>query len=64
MNIGQSHVSTSESVGQFLVIDSHQVQHCGMQVMNFCAILNGFVAEFIGCTVDGATLDPASGHPK
>lgn len=64
MYVSQTHIPSAEPIRQSFVVDSHQVQHCGVQVVDFCAVLDGLVAEFISCTVNRAASDSRSGHPQ
>ena len=53
--VGQSHITTAVSVGEFLMIDADEVQHRGMQVMDVDFVLDGGEAEFVCRAVDHAT---------
>ena len=45
------------------MIESQQVQDGGVHIVNMHAILDGVIAEFIGCAVDEPRLNPAARHP-
>ena len=45
------------------MIESHQVEHRRVQIIDVYLAVNAIVAEVIGCTVRDATLDAAACHP-
>ena len=45
------------------MIESHQVEHRRMQIIDVYLAVNAIVAEVIGRTVRDATLDAAACHP-
>ena len=63
-DIGETKVTASVAVGEPLVIDSHQMQYRGMQIVSRDWVLNGLEAELIGRPINGPTLDSATRHPK
>src|SRR5213596_706438 len=60
-HVGESKIAAAVSVGQLLVIDPHQVQEGGMQIMDVHRVLDSGVANLIGGAVDHAALDAAAG---
>ena len=60
LKICQSVIATGKSVCQLFVVESEQVQHRRVQVMNRDGILDGTKAEVVGRSVDGAAFDPAA----
>ncbi len=49
--------------GEPFVIESHQVKHRGVQVVDVNLTFNAVVAEVVGLAVRDAALHSASGHP-
>ena len=50
-------------VGQAFVVEAHQVQHGGVNVVNVNAILDGTVTKFVGGTMSVSAFNPATCHP-
>lgn len=63
MHVGQAEVSTAVAVGQSLVVQAHQVQDRGVEIVNVDGILGGHVAELVGVAVGEPTLHAASREP-
>jgi competence protein ComEC len=63
VNIGQSHVSSTESERQAFVVDAAQVEHCGMQVVNLDSVFDCVISEFVGCSINRAAFDASTGQP-
>ena len=57
MDIGQSEIPSTVPVGQPLVVQSHQVQDCGMQVVHMDAVVHRRQAKLVGCPVGESWLD-------
>ena len=64
VNVGQAHVAATKPVCQLFVVNSKQVQHCGVQVVNLDLVFDGFVAELVGRSVDLSALHTTAGHPQ
>src|SRR6185437_15824099 len=62
-NIGEPIIATAVTVGQFLVVDAHQVKDRGVQVMDVDLVLNGVPAEFIGGAMHDAAFHTAAREP-
>ena len=45
------------------MIDAHQVQNGGVQVVDMHLVPNDVPAILIGCAVNHAAFDAAAGHP-
>jgi len=56
-------VATIESVGQLCVFKSEQMQQRGVEVVDVDLVLDGLVAEGIGCAIVEAAFDSRSGQP-
>ena len=55
------------TVGKFFVIESHQVQDRGVEIMNMYAVavaVDDVVAPLIGFTVAHPATDTTSSHPE
>ena len=63
MDIGEAHVAATPAHGEAFVVDADQVQHGGVEVVDFDLVLNGSVAPFIGGTIGHAAFDASAGHP-
>ena len=50
-------------IGKLLMIDSHEVEDRGMNIVNRGAVYSGVVSYFVCFTIAGASLDAASSHP-
>ena len=48
MNIREPHVTTTDLHCQSGVIDSHEMQHRGMEIMDLNWFVNGLVSELVG----------------
>ena len=64
MHIGQTHVTTAKTECQTFMIHTQQIQHCGMQIVDFGPFLNRVVAEFVGLAIHQATSNAAPTQPQ
>ena len=62
MDVCQSEVAALIFVSQLLVIDSHQMQDCRIQIMHMDGIPNDIVAVIVSFPVSHATLDASPRH--
>ena len=62
-DVGESTVAAFEEVGQFLVVDSHQPEHRGVEIVDVDLVVNGGETEVVGGAVNGAALDTPTGQP-
>src|SRR5262245_66301128 len=62
-DIGQAELASLESVGESLVIQSHQMEDRRVEIVNFDRILDDVVAEIVGASERDAGLDTAARHP-
>ena len=60
---GQAEIAPLIFERQAFVIDSQQVEHSGPQVINRGRVFDDVITQFVGRTVDAASLNPASRHP-
>ena len=63
VDIGQAKVAAGAAEGEFLVIEAEQRENGRVEIMDVNLVLNRRESEFIGCSVNVAALDSASGHP-
>ena len=63
MDVCQSKIPARMPIGQTLVIDSHQVQNRGVEVMNVDGVFRDVIANVIGAAVDNSGSYPASRQP-
>lgn len=63
VHIGEPKVSALEPIGQSLMIDSKQMEHCCVKVMDMNEPLGHSKAEFIGRPVDLAGLNTSASDP-
>src|SRR5262249_20652237 len=63
MNIGEAEIAAAVAESQALVIQAHQVENSGVQVVVVHAVLDGAVTELVRGAVDMAALDAAAGQP-
>ena len=62
VNVGQAKVSTRVSVGELQVIESEQVEHGGVEVVEVNFILDRIVPVFVCGAMADARLDATSGQ--
>ena len=63
INVRQAKIAARVLVRQLFVVDPHQVQDGGVQVVDRHPVLYGIVAEFIGFSIAKASFDAAARHP-
>ena len=63
VDIRQTEVTALMTEGQFLVVNPHQVQDGGIQIMNVNGVLGDVVGEVIGLAILETGLHTPAGHP-
>ena len=63
MNISEAKVPSLIAVGELLVIDSQQLQHGGVEVMDMDNVLDCMVTEVVSCTKGHSGTYSAAGQP-
>ena len=63
MNISQAKIPSLVAVGEFLVVNSQQLQHGGVEVMDMDNVLNCMVTEVIGCAKGHSWTYSTTGEP-
>ena len=63
MNIGQPEIATAVAISQSFVIQSHEMQHGGMQVMDVHPVFDGLISELVGRAERHAPANAAAGEP-
>ena len=62
MHVGEAIISASKTVDEPLVVDSHEIQNCGVEIVNMDLVLNGPPPKVVGCPVDMTSPDAPSGQ--
>ena len=63
MDVSQTTLNPIVVVGQLFVIDSHEVQYRGVEIVPVNGILDRFPSGLVGLSVAETTLDPTAGQP-
>ena len=63
MYIGEAEIPATVTVGQFFVIQTHEMEDGGMQVVDMHFFLDRRKAELVGGAIGHATLHPATRQP-
>src|SRR5258708_4099836 len=63
LHIGQAEVAATVAIRQPFVVEAHEVQDGGVQVVDADALVHGAMADLVGGAVAGAALRAASRHP-
>ena len=63
VDVGQPEVASTVAESQFLVVDSHQVQDRGVEVVEVDLVFNSVIAVFVCASVDKPGTDTTSSHP-
>ena len=63
MDVGQTEIATAVTVGEFGMIETHQMEDRGVQIVDVHAPLYRMNSQFVGSPVDIATFDSATRHP-
>src|SRR4051794_21817512 len=58
-DVGQPVVAAAVAIGELLMVDAHEVQDRGVQVVNVHLVLDGMPTELVGGAVCHAPLDAA-----
>src|SRR5436309_15782111 len=64
MHIGQTHVAATETVDEFLVIQSEKLEDGGVEIEYFRDVLHRMHADFVGRAVDKTALQASARHPQ
>src|SRR5262245_48447971 len=63
MHIGEAEVAAAVAIRESLVVESHEVQDRGMQIVNVDSVFDGRETEFVGRAVADPALHASTGHP-
>ena len=63
VDVRQTVITASVTVGQTSMIDAQQVQNRCMKVMNVDSVLGHRRADLVGAAIADARFDTGSGHP-
>src|SRR5436309_2832433 len=64
VNVSETAVDAVLPDGQALVIDPHEMQHRGVQVVARGYVFEGPIAELVALAMADARLDPRPGQPR
>src|SRR5262245_54139445 len=64
MNVRQPEISSLETVGQFRVIESEQMQDGCVQVVDMRGVAGHVETELVGLAISGARFDAAAREPQ
>ncbi len=62
-NVCQAFFPTLVKIGQQFVIESHQVQNRGVNIVQMSFVLNGFETEFVCCAIPQTAFDAGTSQP-
>lgn len=62
-DVREAKPTTLKLVKQSLVVDAHEVEHGGMEVVDVDGVFGDVVAVVIGFSVSGARLDTSTSEP-
>src|SRR5262245_14116150 len=63
VDIGEAEVAAGVAIGEALVVEAHELQDGGVQVVNVDGVFGRAEAEFIGRTISLPAFDTAAGQP-
>ena len=63
-DIREAKISAGMTISEFFVIESEQMQHRRVQIVNARAIFHSFEAEFVCCAIDRAAPHPSTSEPN
>ena len=63
MNVGESSLDSVVIVGESFVIDAEEVQDGGVVVVPMDGFVDGFPADFVGCSPVESGFESTAGHP-
>ena len=63
VNVGEAVVSSGVTIGELLVVESHEVWDGCVHIMDVDAVLDGRQSKFVGGAVAESFLHTAAGHP-
>ena len=63
-DIGQTHITTTESERTSSVVDTHEVEDRRVEVVHLHTVFDRLVTPFIGRTIDGPRFHAPTRHPN
>ena len=63
MHIGETEITTCIAEGEFAVVETKAVQHCGMQIVDTDRVFGRLESQFICGAVDGTAPNSTAGQP-
>ena len=64
VDVGETEVSSAETVAERLVIESHEVEDGGVEIVDGLPVLHHPVAVLVGGAVDESLLEATAGQPE
>ena len=64
MHVGEPEVATLKAVGEQFVVNAHQVQNGGVQVVHMDTTFDDVRAKVVGGAVNVPRLDASTSHPN
>jgi hypothetical protein len=64
MHVRQAEIATAKAVGELLVVHPQQVQHGGVEVVDFALVLDGVVAQLVRRAKGRAAPHAAARQPE
>lgn len=61
--VGEAEVASAVAVGEFLVVQAHDVENGSVEVVDVDLVLGYFHSEFVGCAVHQAAFDGTASQP-
>ena len=62
--VGETHVTAAESNGETLVVDSEQVQHVGVKIVDGHFVFDDTISILVRRAVNGSALTSTTRHPQ
>lgn len=63
LDISESIIAARVAVGQLFVIEAHEVQDCGVEVVNVDGLVLGAETDVVGGSVNDTRLHAGTGQP-
>ena len=64
MDVREAKVTAAESKIEFLMIEAHQMQNGGMEIVHMDSVFDSGQTKLVGSAVTHTTLDTSTCHPS
>lgn len=64
VDVGEAKVAAAVLEGELFVVNTHEVEHGGPELVDIGNFFDGVVAELVGGSKDVASLGSTAGHPE